>query len=135
VTPSGTETLLLVEDDDTVRHLMRETLQREGYHVKDTADPNAALRISDAHRGTIHLLITDVIMPKMSGTEMAAMLVRERPDMKVLYISGYTDNAVVNSGLLHQEVAFLQKPFTPAALVQKVHELLLNNGKQFHAGE
>ncbi len=135
VTPSGTETLLLVEDDDMVRHLMRETLQREGYQVTDTADPGEALRISGDHRGTIHLLITDVIMPKLSGTEMAAMLVRERPDLKVLYISGYTDNAVVNSGLLHQEVAFLQKPFTPAALVEKVHEVLLSNGKQFHAGE
>jgi len=135
VLPLGTETLLLVEDDDMVRHLMRETLQREGYQVQDTADPNEALRISGSHSGTIHLLITDVIMPKLSGTEMAAMLLRERPDMKVLYISGYTDNAVVNSGLLHQEVAFLQKPFTPAALIEKVHEVLLSNGKQFHAGE
>jgi two-component system cell cycle sensor histidine kinase/response regulator CckA len=131
----GTETLLLVEDDDMVRHLMRETLERAGYKVKDTADPIEAGRISDSHSGKIDLLITDVIMPKVSGTELAAMLIARRPEMKVLYISGYTDNAIVNSGLLHHEVAFLQKPFAPAALIEKVRDVLEGNGKRRRAGE
>ncbi|SPE42025.1 PAS/PAC sensor hybrid histidine kinase (fragment) [Candidatus Sulfopaludibacter sp. SbA3] len=131
----GTETLLLVEDDDMVRNLMRETLERAGYHLWETADPVEARRISENHSGQIHLLITDVVMPKVSGTLLAAQLNQRRPDMKVLYISGYTDNAIVNSGLLQKEVAFLQKPFTPAALIEKVHEVLEGNGKKRGAGE
>jgi two-component system, cell cycle sensor histidine kinase and response regulator CckA len=81
------------------------------------------------------LMITDVVMPKVSGRELAEQLTRKRPDMKVLYMSGYTDSAVVNSGLLHKEVAFLQKPFTPAALAKKVREVLESDGKTRHAGE
>jgi hypothetical protein len=131
----GSETLLLVEDDDMVRHLVRETLQREGYTVRDAADPLEALRIMENYKGTIHLLITDVIMPQVSGTELALRVQQQRPDVKVLYISGYTDNAIVNSGLLQKEVAFLQKPFTPTALVEKVHDVLESNGKKRRAGE
>ncbi|MEO8371325.1 MAG: ATP-binding protein [Candidatus Solibacter sp.] len=122
----GSETVLLVEDDDMVRHLVRETLVRAGYKVLDTSDPLEARRISDKHRGNFHLLITDVVMPKVSGRELAEELKRRRPTMKVLFMSGYTDNAIINTGILHKEVAFLQKPFTPAALTEKVRDILDN---------
>jgi hypothetical protein len=130
----GTETILLVEDDEMVRNLVRETLEREGYKVIGAADPVEAQRIADAHRGKIQLLITDVVMPRLSGKELAKALVERRPAMKVLYMSGYTDSAIVNSGILQKEVAFLQKPFTPAALTSKVRDVL-ENGRMLHAGE
>jgi len=131
----GTETIMLVEDDEMVRSLVRATLLREGYKVLDFADPVEARRKSDSHKGAIHLLITDVVMPKLSGRELAERLNRRRPGMKVLYMSGYTENAVINSGILQTEVAFLQKPFTPAALTEKVREVLEDGGKICHAGE
>jgi PAS domain S-box-containing protein len=134
-TARGTETILLAEDDEMVRSLVRETLEREGYKVIESADPVEARRIADHHKGNIQLLITDVVMPKLSGRELAEQLIRRRPDLKVLYMSGYTDNAVLNSGILHQDVAFLQKPFTPSALAEKVREVLENNGKMRTAGE
>jgi CheY-like chemotaxis protein len=120
----GSETVLLVEDDEMVRTLVRETLEREGYKILDAPGPIEARRLSDQHKEPVHLLITDVVMPKISGRELAQQLTRHRPNMKVLYMSGYTDNAVVNSGILKKEVAFLQKPFTPAALTEKVREVL-----------
>jgi signal transduction histidine kinase/ActR/RegA family two-component response regulator len=125
----GTETILLVEDDEMVRSLVRTTLLREGYKVMDFADPVEARRRSENHKGPIQLLITDVVMPKLSGRELAERIIRRRPGMKVLYMSGYTENAVINSGILQTEVAFLQKPFTPAALTEKVREVLEENGK------
>ena len=131
--PRGWETILLVEDEEMVRNLVRETLEREGYRVMDAADPIEAKKISEQYRDHIHLLITDVVMPKVSGRELAVQLTRKRPQMHVLYMSGYTDNAIVNSGVLQKEVAFLQKPFTPAALTQKVREVL--EGKARSAGE
>ena len=131
----GTETILVVEDDDMVRNLVRETLEREGYKVLDAAGPVDARRESEHHKGAIQLLITDVVMPKGSGRELADQLVRRRPKMKVLYMSGYTDTAIVNSGLLQQEVAFLQKPFTPAALNAKVREVLENGNRSHRAVE
>jgi two-component system cell cycle sensor histidine kinase/response regulator CckA len=131
----GTETILLAEDDEMVRSLVRETLEREGYKVLESADPVEARRIADHHKGKIQLLITDVVMPKLSGRELADQLIRRRPELKVLYMSGYTDNAVLNSGILHQDVAFLQKPFTPSALAEKVREVLEGNGKMRTAGE
>jgi len=118
-----------------VRNLVRATLAKDGYHVMDAPEPMAARRMSDEYRAPIHLLITDVVMPKMSGRELAHQLSRWRPDMKVLYMSGYTDSAIVNSGILHKEVAFLQKPFAPAALAAKVREVLEGNGKTRRAGE
>src|SRR5580658_460407 len=130
----GSETILLVEDDEMVRNLVRETLEREGYKVIGAADPLEAQRIADAHRSKIQLLITDVVMPRLSGKELAKALVERRPDMKVLYMSGYTDSAIVNSGILQKEVAFLQKPFTPAALASKVRDVL-ESGKILRAGE
>jgi DNA-binding NtrC family response regulator len=107
-----------------VRTLVRETLEREGYKVIDSADPVEAQRISDNYRGRIELLIADVVMPKLSGRELARNLTDRRPDLKVLYMSGYTDSAIVNSGILQKEVAFLQKPFTPASLSGKVREVI-----------
>ena len=132
---SGSETVLLVEDDEMVRQLVRETLVRAGYKVIDTSDPLEARRLSDSYRGQIHLLITDVVMPKVSGRELAEELHKRRDGMKVLYMSGYTDNAVVNTGILHKEVAFLQKPFTPAALTEKVREVLESGVRTRGAGE
>ena len=131
----GSETILVVEDDDMVRNLVRETLVRSGYHVLDAGSPLDARRTSSAYEGRIHLLITDVVMPKVSGRDLAVQLIARRPDLKVLYMSGYTDGAVVNTGLLHKEVAFVQKPFTPAALMRKVREVLEGNGKSRRAGE
>jgi len=130
----GNETILLVEDDEMVRNLVRETLEREGYRVIGAGDPLEAQRSADAFRGKIQLLITDVVMPRISGKELAGILLQKRPAMKVLYMSGYTDSAIVNSGILQKEVAFLQKPFTPAALAGKVREVL-ENGKMLSAGE
>src|SRR5579872_1037210 len=131
----GTETILLVEDDEMVRSLVRETLEREGYKIMDAAGPEDAIRLANEFHQKIHLMITDVVMPKVNGRELADKLSRRRPDMKVLYMSGYTDNAIVNSGLLHREVAFLQKPFTPGALAAKVREVLEGDGKVRGAGE
>ncbi|HEY1338500.1 MAG TPA: ATP-binding protein [Bryobacteraceae bacterium] len=130
----GTETILLVEDDEMVRNLVRETLEREGYTILDAPGPLEARRMAEAHKGRIHLTITDVVMPKVSGRELAEGLLKRRPDMKVLYMSGYTDSAIVNSGLLQKEVSFLQKPFTPGALSAKVREVLDGNQTR-HAGE
>lgn len=132
----GTETILLVEDDEMVRNLVREALEREGYRIMDSADPVQARHMAEQFKGVIQLMITDVVMPKLSGRELANHLTRKRPDMKVLYMSGYTDSAVVNSGLLQREVAFLQKPFTPAALTEKVRSVLeSDSGRTHHAGE
>ena len=123
-TPRGTETILVVEDEDMVRKLVRETLEREGYKLLDAAGPVEAQKIVSSHRGRIDLMITDVIMPKLSGRELAERVLRQRPEMKVLYMSGYTDNAVVASGVLGTEMPFLQKPFTPGMLTGKVRQVL-----------
>jgi two-component system, cell cycle sensor histidine kinase and response regulator CckA len=120
----GSETILLVEDDEMVRTLVRETLQREGYKILDAPGPLEAKKISEHFKPAIQLMVTDVVMPKVSGRELAEELSGKRPEMKVLYMSGYTDNAVLNNGILQKEVAFLQKPFTPAALTEKIREVL-----------
>jgi PAS domain S-box-containing protein len=132
---TGSETILVVEDEEMVRQLVRETLVRAGYKVMDTSDPLEARRLSERYRGVVDLLITDVVMPKISGRELAEQLGVRRAGMKVLYMSGYTDNAVVNTGILQKEVAFLQKPFTPAALTEKVREVLESSGRTRQAGE
>jgi PAS domain S-box-containing protein len=131
----GSETILLVEDDEMVRTLVRETLHREGYRILDAPGPIEAKRIADMQRAPIHLMITDVVMPKVSGRDLADQLTKRRPDMKVLYMSGYTDNAVLNNGILAKEVAFLQKPFTPASLTEKVREVLESDSRTRKAGE
>lgn len=122
----GHETVLVVEDDDMVRNLVRETLERDGYTVIDANSPVEARRASDNYNGTIHLLITDVIMPKTNGRELAEQLTKRRPNMKVLYMSGYTDSAIASSGVLEKEKAFLEKPFTPVSLTSKVRDILEN---------
>jgi nitrogen-specific signal transduction histidine kinase/ActR/RegA family two-component response regulator len=130
----GAETILVVEDDEMVRTLVRETLEREGYKLLEAPGPLEARSVADTFRGPIQLMITDVVMPKVSGRELATQMNKARPDMKILYMSGYTDNAVLASGILQKEVAFLQKPFTPAALSEKVREVL-ENGKTRGASE
>jgi len=128
----GFETILLVEDEDQVRNLVRNTLLGEGYRVFDAPSAAEARRIAGAYKGTIHLLIADVVMPKEGGRELAASLAQRRPAMKVLFMSGYADQAVVNSGLPTGEPGFIQKPFAPAALSSKVREILEKNGQTSH---
>ncbi|MDQ2979353.1 MAG: ATP-binding protein [Acidobacteriota bacterium] len=120
----GTETILLVEDEDGVRSFVRRALQAEGYSVLEAPNAEIAMKVAEAHAGAIGLLLTDIIMPGLSGPELAVALAETRPEMKVLFISGYTGDAVLNTSGLDSNAAFLQKPFNPAALGLKVHELL-----------
>jgi PAS domain S-box-containing protein len=123
--PQGSETVLLVEDEDMVRELARRILQRSGYTVLEARQARDAIAICARHETPIQLLITDVVMPGgMSGRDLAEHLATSRPEMQVLYISGYTDDAIVRHGMLDEGVAFLQKPFTPDALARKVRQVL-----------
>jgi two-component system, cell cycle sensor histidine kinase and response regulator CckA len=120
----GSETVLLAEDEDAVRALTRTVLQGKGYSVLEAADGEGALRVAAAHAGPIHLLVSDVVMPGLGGRGLAERVLALRPGLRVLYLSGYTDDAVVRHGVLHENVNFLQKPFAVAALAQKVREVL-----------
>jgi CheY-like chemotaxis protein len=120
----GKETVLLVEDQDQVRAVAQGILQRHGYCVITTGRPVDALSLCEEHDGPIDLLLTDVVMPQMSGVELAKRVSALRPDLKVLYMSGYTDDSVVRHGVLESEMAFVQKPFTPESLLGKVREVL-----------
>jgi PAS domain S-box-containing protein len=120
----GSETILLAEDEEAVRTLARHVLEMHGYQVLEAANGGAALLICERHKESIQLLITDVIMPEMSGRELAERLAQLRPDMKVLFMSGYTDNAIVHQGVLDEGANFIQKPFPTEALAQKVREVL-----------
>jgi two-component system, cell cycle sensor histidine kinase and response regulator CckA len=123
-TSRGRETVLLVEDQDQVRAVARGILKRNGYHVLVARRPGEALLICEQHEGCIDLLVTDVVMPQLSGVEMAKRMASLRPRMKVLYMSGYTDDSIVRHGVLESEMAFLQKPFTPESLTGKVREII-----------
>jgi PAS domain S-box-containing protein len=120
----GTETLLLVEDEDTVRSLGREVLEGSGYHVLEAVDGVDALRVAESWDGPIHMLVTDVVMPRMGGGELAGKLVALRPGVRVLYVSGYTNDSVVRHGVRDRSSAFLQKPFSLDAFARKVREVL-----------
>jgi PAS domain S-box-containing protein len=120
----GTETILLVEDEETVRALATRILQASGYNVLESMSPEDALQIGERYQESIDLLLTDVVLPRMNGRKVAEHLALMRPGLRVLYMSGYTDNAIVHHGVLEAGIAFLQKPFTPSSLVGKVREVL-----------
>jgi two-component system, cell cycle sensor histidine kinase and response regulator CckA len=120
----GTETILLVEDEPALRAVARRALERQGYVILEAPDGEAGLAIAAAHTGPLHLLLTDVVMPGLSGRDMAMRLVTSRPGLRVLYMSGYTDDAIVQHGVLEAGIQFLQKPFTPNALARKVRDVL-----------
>jgi two-component system cell cycle sensor histidine kinase/response regulator CckA len=122
--PRGCETLLLVEDEVSVRQASRQFLTRSGYTVLEATDGEDALRASRKHPGPIHLMITDVVMPRMGGPRLAEKLAEERPDMKVLFVSGYAENTVLQHGKIDVTTRFLQKPFSSKALARKVREVL-----------
>jgi two-component system cell cycle sensor histidine kinase/response regulator CckA len=120
----GSETVLLVEDEPEVRRLVEKLLRMQGYTVLSAGSPAEAISAAGASPGTIAILVTDVIMPGMNGRELARVLASERPAMRVLYMSGYTDAAIAQQGILQPGTAFLSKPFTPDALARKVREVL-----------
>jgi CheY-like chemotaxis protein len=122
--PVGTETVLLAEDAAAVRAAARQILERYGYTVLEAPSGRDALNIALKRQAPIHLLLTDVVMPEMSGRELAEQICELRPSAKVLYMSGYTDDAVVLHGILSAGIAYLQKPFSPATLARKVREVL-----------
>jgi CheY-like chemotaxis protein len=120
----GSETVLVVEDEAAVLKLTRRALEAQGYTVLAAADGRDALRIVERHGGTIHLLLTDLVMPGLSGRELADQLQVRRPGIRVMYMSGYPGDAVVQHGTLTPGSAFLQKPFSPDSLARKVRDVL-----------
>jgi CheY-like chemotaxis protein len=121
---TGQETILLVEDEDDVRALAREVLERQGYTVVEASDGAQAVTVYEKEGARIDLILTDVVMPRMSGREMVDRVRATRPDMRVLYMSGYTGDAIVRHGVLDASMLLLGKPFTPLALIAKVREVL-----------
>jgi two-component system, cell cycle sensor histidine kinase and response regulator CckA len=121
---AGTEVILLVEDEDMVRELAHRLLGDMGYTVLEARNGEAALRQAESHRGPIHLLVTDMVMPGIGGHELAEKVTAARPDTKVLYVSGYTSDTVVRRWTMQGATAFLQKPYDPLTLTQKVREVL-----------
>ena len=124
----GSGTILLAEDEELVRTLAREVLKTYGYHVLEAANGGAALLICENYKGAIDLLITDVVMPEMGGRDLAVRLKQLLPELKVIYMSGYTDDAILHQGVLEEGANFIQKPFSPVALARKVGDVL--NGGQ-----
>lgn len=120
----GTETILLVEDDEGVRGLALRSLRMHGYKVLTAIDGKVALQVVDSHKGPLDLVLSDVVMPNLGGPEMAKLLRSRYPDLKLLFMSGYTDDAVIRHGLLDAEVSFIQKPYTPTALARKIRQVL-----------
>nr|MBA2556331.1 PAS domain S-box protein [Chloroflexota bacterium] len=120
----GSETILLTEDDPAVRALAHQVLLRKGYNVIEAPAPSQAILVAERFTGRIHLLLTDVVMPEMGGPELARRLISRRPEMKVLFMSGYTEDAIVHHGVLNSGVEFLQKPFSPDMLARRVRAVL-----------
>lgn len=121
---TGTETILVVEDDDAVRKLVHRALVDHGYTVLDAISAREAVTFCERHKGLIHLMISDVILPQMSGRELAKRVQELRPKMRVIFMSGYADDAVAHHGILEAGHVFVEKPFVPAAMVRKVREIL-----------
>ena len=121
---NGTEIILLVEDEELVRKLARRILATQGYQVLEATNGEAALRMCERNQEPIDLLLSDVIMPEMNGPELAERLHRLRPELRVLFMSGYTDDAIVHHGVLEKGVNFIQKPFAPDVLAKKVRQIL-----------
>ncbi len=121
---AGTETVLLAEDEAAVRAVARHALERQGYTVLEASSGEAALDLAERHSGRIHLLLTDVIMPGMNGRALALRLSELRPDLRVVYMSGYTEEAITRHGVLEPGLTYVQKPFTPEGLARKVREVL-----------
>lgn len=128
---SGEETILLVEDEPEVRSLVQKVLKMQGYTVLAAANAEEALRVSGDFRGEIEMMVCDVSMPGLSGKQLAERLAESRPETKVLFMSGYTDDTIVHHGILDPGIAFLQKPFTPQALARKVREVLETAPEEF----
>jgi two-component system, cell cycle sensor histidine kinase and response regulator CckA len=125
----GHETILLVEDSEIIRRLLKEILSQRGYRLLVASDGEEALRVDAEHLEPIHLLLTDVVMPRMNGRELAQKLVPRRPGIKVLFMSGYTEEAIAKHGILDPGTSFLEKPFSPDVLARKIRDLLEPGGK------
>jgi CheY-like chemotaxis protein len=122
--PRGDETLLVVEDNESLREVIREVLEEQGYTILQASHGEEALALAREHGGPIHLLLTDVVMPRLGGAELARELASLRPAMRVLYMSGYTDGAISRHGVLREGSALLEKPFTNERLARAVREAL-----------
>jgi CheY-like chemotaxis protein len=122
--PTGNETILVVEDEEAIRGIVKRILREAGYTVLTATNPNEALLTCDAHQGNVHLLLTDVVMPQMGGRALAEHLTLDRPEIKVLYMSGYADDAIVHHGTLDPGTNFIAKPFSATDLKKKVRQIL-----------
>ena len=125
--PNAKQKILIVEDDDSVRSIVVAMLVDTGYTILKASDGAEALRVCGEHKGRIDLMLTDVVMPKMSGRELADMLVKTHPKMKVLFMSGYTDDAIQHHGVLDPGIAFIEKPFSQVSLTARIREVLSVN--------
>lgn len=122
--PCRNETILVVEDNHEVRKVTGRILRMQGYRVLEASKPNIAFSTCSQHEGSIHLVITDVVMPEMNGPQLAKHLISQHPEMKVLYMSGYVKNFISYQGILGKEMNYIQKPFTVNELARKVREVL-----------